>query len=130
MDTEQAHSRCREELARAEIALRQANEAREQIRGELEKLKSRKQEILTRARLAKVRKKVWKSAAPGSHESILDAVSAMETRLAEEEALHGLQRETTRRQSVQDRLEKLERQAEVEQRLEKLRKTKSDAGPV
>ena len=60
MDTEQALARCRQELGQTEIALGQAGEAREHIREELDELKSRKQEILSRARLAKVQKKVWK----------------------------------------------------------------------
>lgn len=122
IEAEHVLVRCRRELDTAKVAFHQAKEARLQMQAELESLNTRKQEIILRAKLAKVQKQVWKSTTSVSGFSILDAVAAIEKRLSEEETLLGLQNDAVQETLLAERLKEHERQSEIERRLDQLRR--------
>lgn len=122
LETEQAHHRQREELTRAEFALQEAQTVRRQLEAELLHLKSRKDEIVTRARLAKTQKGVQRNAtgSRATTPSILDEAADLERRLLEDEA--GLEVQSERlaefkKVSLEERLKNLERDNEIQKRL-------------
>jgi len=98
----------------------------------LEELRAKKDEILSRARVAKTRKKVEKtvSGPADSSRSILDAVARLEGKVEEDEAALEVRREMGREkgQSLDKRLAELETSDSVEQRLAELRKKVKPAG--
>ena len=115
--------------ARGRDALEQARVSREQLVGDMEDLKARKEEIITRARVAGTEKKVQKtiSSPSGSGKGILDEVARMEEKVMEAEAEIDVRREMngrSRRSSLDERLRSLEEEEEVEKRLAELRKRK------
>jgi phage shock protein A len=119
--------RAQEALGSAQAALDEAQEARKQVQESLTELRIKKDEILTRARLAKTQKKVQQSVqGPAkSSGSILDAVSRMENKLREEEAEIQVRREMSggsAKPSLDKKLRALEANAEIEARLAALRK--------
>ena len=105
-----------------------ATTARKRIQEQLEELRAKKNEILTRARVAKVQKKIQStvSGTVGSTGSILDAVAKLEAQIEETEAELEIQAELTGEgsasPSLERRLDELGREAEIENRLADMRK--------
>jgi phage shock protein A len=115
-------------LERAKAAVGNARDARMDLQAQLEELRSKKDEILTRARVARSQRQVEKTVRGpiDSSGSILDAVSRLETQVEESEAELAVQREVGRgaaSPSLERRLEDLEKNAEVEKRFAALKQT-------
>jgi phage shock protein A len=113
-------------LERAKAAVGNAHDARVDLQTQLDELRSKKDEILTRARVARSQKQVEKTVRGpiDSNGSILDAVSRLETQVEETEAEVAVQREVGRgaaSPSLERRLEDLEKNAEVEKRFADLK---------
>ncbi len=108
------------EVARG--ALEKATLSRKKIQQQLEELRTKKDEILTRARIAKVHKKIQNTVEGtiGSGDSILDAVARLEAKIEEAEAELEIQASFTgegTNLSLEKRLEELSSEAEIEKRL-------------
>lgn len=113
-------------LPRTQAAYSDAREGRKQLQAQLEELRAKKDEILTRARVSKTQKKVQKTVQgpAGSSRSILDAVSQMESKIDETEAELEVQKELSGQgggASLEKRLADLEKSSSVEDRLEALK---------
>ncbi len=112
----------------AESSCERATASRKRIQEQLEELKAKKSEILTRARVAKVQKNIQRtvSGTAGSTDSILDAVAKLEAQIEESEAELEIQAELTGEgaasPSLERRLDELGHEAEVENRLAEMRK--------
>ena len=109
-------------LARARSALDSATEARKQLQGQLQELRAKKDELLTRARIAKTQKKVQQTVGGPNQSalSILDTISKMEAKVQEEESELEVQREMSQGKpgpSLEKKLKDLEVSAEVQKRL-------------
>jgi phage shock protein A len=119
--------------ARAGRAYEDARTARIQIEEQLDKLRDKKNEMLTRARIAKAQQKIERtvSGRVDSTVSILDAVARVEGKLEEAEAeleiRRGMQKDGAG-PSTERRLDELERDGEIEKRLDELRKRISRSG--
>ena len=127
IDLEADLGRKEETLARAQGAATNARDARLDLQNELDELRSKKDEILTRARVARTQKQVEKTVRGpvDSSGSILDAVSRLESKVEETEAELAVQREVGRGSvapSLERRLDDLERGSEVENRLAALKR--------
>jgi len=115
----------------ATIALERARAGRERIQKQLEELKVKKDEILTRARVAKTQKKIQATVngSLGSGDSILDAVARLEAGVEKDEAELEIQQELvgegTASQSLEDKLKELENATEIQKRLEELKRRAS-----
>ena len=115
-------------------SLERSTMSRKRIQQQLEELRAKKDEILTRARVAKVQKKIQRSVegTVGSSDSILDAVARLEAGIEETEAELEIQAslvgEGTASPSLDKRLEELDDEAEIEKRLADLKKKASDSG--
>ncbi len=118
----------------AQASAERATMARKHIQDQLKELQGKKNEILTRARVAKVQKKIQRtvSGSVGSTDSILDAVARLEAQVEEAEAELEIQAELTGEgtvsPSLEKRLDELGREAEIEQRLASLREKLSADG--
>ncbi len=125
VDAERAAERAQQNLDRTRQTLERATDARMQVHQQLQDLRSRKDEILARARVAKAQKKVSQSVdgAVGSTDSILDAVARLEHGVAETESELEIRSEINGEPtaSLEQRLIELERNSEVERRLAALR---------
>jgi phage shock protein A len=113
-------------LARAKESSSQAKAAREEVMRQLDELRSKKEEILTRARVAKNQKRVDQtiSSPVNSSASILDAVAQLETKVEESEAELEVKREMGQgvgQPSLEKRLASMEQASEVEKRLAALK---------
>ncbi len=114
-------------VARAGRVYEDAKGARLQIEAQLDELRNKKNEILTRARVAKTRKKIEKTVNGSAYStaSILDAVVRMEDKVEEAEAeleiRSGMDKGGTK-PSLERRLDDLEREAEIDKRLAELKK--------
>lgn len=112
-----------------------ANAARRQIQEQLEELRAKKSELLTRARVARTRKTIQRtvSGSIGSTDSILDAVARLEASVEEDEAELEIQAnlagDVRVNPSLARRLEQLDRDSEIETRLAAL-KAKMPSRPV
>jgi phage shock protein A len=120
-------------VARAGRAYEDARAARMQIEKQLDELRARKNEMLARARLAKTRRRIEKTAGGrvSSTASILDAVAHMEDRIEEAEAELDIRRrlgEGEASPSLEQRLGDIERDGEVEKRLAELKRRISRTG--
>jgi phage shock protein A len=114
-------------VRRAQRAHEDARGARVQIEEQLEELRIRKNEILTRARIARAQTKIEKtvSGSAGSSKSILDAVARLEGKVEEAEAELEVRRGMGNEKatpSLERRLEELEQNEEIEKRLAELKK--------
>lgn len=114
-----------ESQARSDQALQAATEARKQLQQQLQELRAKKDELLTRARVARTQKKVQKTVGGPSEssKSILDAVAKMEAKVQESEAELEVQQEMDAGSggpSLEKKLKDLEVNAEVQKRLEAL----------
>jgi len=114
-------------VARAGRAYEDAKSARMQIEDQLNELRTKKNEIITRARVAKTQQKIEKtvSGRVSSATSILDAVDRMEGKVEEAEAELEIRRGMEKSgvtPSLERRLDELERDSEIEKRLAELKK--------
>lgn len=136
IEAEKAAATIQSNVDCATDSLDHARAARKRIQQQLEELQSKKDEILTRARVAKAQKKIQRtvSGSAGSTESILDAVARLEASIEETEAELEIQAsltgEGTASPSLERRLNELGHEAEIERRLAELRKQVSqETGP-
>jgi phage shock protein A len=119
----------------AQSSCDKATASRKRIQEQLEELKAKKNEILTRARVAKVQKKIQRtvSGSAGSTDSILDAVAKLEAQIEETEAEIEIQAELTGEgtgsPSLEKRLDELGHEAEIENRLAEMRKQLAEEQP-
>jgi len=114
-------------VERAGRAYEDAKTARMQIEEQLNELRSKKDEIITRARVAKTQQKIEKTVGGrvSSTASILDAVVRMEGKVEEAEAELEIRRGMDKggiTPSLERRLDELERDSEIEKRLAELKK--------
>ena len=127
LDAERTAEFSKKNLEVARQSVDRAKTSREQIQQQLEELRAKKDEILTRARVAKVQKKIQAtvSGSAGSSDSILDAVARLEAQIEETEADLEIQASLTGESkaspSLERKLDELDREAQVEQRLAQLR---------
>jgi phage shock protein A len=127
IDAEKASELSERNLEIARQSLDRAQLSRQRIQQQLEELRAKKQEILTRARIAKVQKKIQAtvSGSTGSTDSILDAVARLEAQVEETEAELEIQAsltgEGTAGPSLEKTLEALDQEAQIEKRLAELR---------
>ena len=116
----------------AQRSLERATLSRKRIQEQLSELRTKKDEILTRARVAKVQKKIQStiSGTVGSGDSILDAVARLEAQLEEAEAELEIQAsftgEGTASASLEKRLQELSNEAEIDRRLAQLKQKAGD----
>ena len=112
----------------AQQSLEKAELSRKKIQSQLQELNSRKDEILTRARLAKVQKKIQStvSGSVGCGDSILDSVARLESRLEQQEAeleiQSSLNGQGTSDAALEKRLRELSNEAEISRRLNEIKK--------
>jgi len=110
-----------------ESTLNLATAARKQIQEQLEELRARKREIITRATVAKTRKKIQKTVdgSLDSTDSILDAVSRLEANVQETEAELEIQArlagDARINPSLERKLAALNNNSEVEERFAALK---------
>ena len=114
-------------VVRSRRAHEDARAARLQIEEQLEELRTKKNEILARARVAKTQQKIEKtvSGRTSSAASILDAVMRLENKVEEAEAELEIRRGMDKggvAPSLERRLDELERDSEIEKRLAELKK--------
>jgi len=114
-------------VSRASRAYDDARSARVQIEEQLNELRNKKNEILTRARVAAAQQKIERtvSGPVNSAASILDAVMRLEGKVEEAEAELEIRRTLDKggvTPSLERRLEALERDDEIEKRLAELKK--------
>ncbi len=119
-------------VCRAERAYEEAQNARMQIEKQLEELRTKKNEILTRARIASTQQKIEKtvSGRASSTNSILDAVVRLEGKVEEAEAELEIRRGMDAggaTPSLERRLDELEKNDEIEKRLAALKKKIGDS---
>jgi len=127
IEAEKAAELAHKNLEIARQSLDRANLNRQRIQQQLEELRAKKNEILTRARVAKVQKKIQATVggSAGSTDSILDAVARLEAQVEETEAELEIQAsltgEGTAGPSLERKLEELDQEAAIEKRLAALR---------
>lgn len=97
--------------------------SRKKIQAQLDELRSKKSELLTRARVAKAQSKIQRtvSGSVGSTDSILDAVARLEANIEETEAQLEIQANLTgdysANPSLERKLDELSHESEVDKRL-------------
>jgi phage shock protein A len=121
-----------EAVLRAQSSYQDAQDARLQIEAQLKELRIKKNEILTRARIASAQRKIEKTVGgrTASANSILDAVVNLENKVEEAEAELEIRRSMDRggaTPSLERRLEELELNEEIEKRLSELKKKIGDS---
>ncbi len=125
-------ARLAEVVATANNSYAEAHSARIQTQNQLDDVRAKKDEILTRARLARSQRKIQRTVQgpSASTGSILDAVSRMESQLEEQEAELAVRKEMTGgggSASLDRRIDDLHKRQEVERRLAALKaKIKGD----
>lgn len=116
----------------SQSAFVKARQVREQLQKNLSELSSRKDEILTRHRRAKLEKQMldrFDNVSADTSKSILDAVARMEAGVDLDQARIEVQNEVSKTLGSTfdiDSLERIENNAEVDRRLDELRKRTSD----
>ncbi len=127
IDLERTLATKQDALARAQATYGDAKQAREQVQAQLEELRVKKDEILTRSRVAKNQQNVEKtvSGPASSTGSILDSVARLEAQVEEAEAGLEVRREMSAGESggpsLEKRLDDLEKNTEVDKRLAALK---------
>jgi phage shock protein A len=127
IEVEKALSICQQNVDISTDAMDHATAARKKIQRQLEELRSKKDEILTRARVAKAQQKIQRtvSGSVGSSGSILDAVARLEASIEEAEAELEIQANLTgdsaASPSLEKRLAELSHEDEIESRLQAIR---------
>lgn len=110
-------------------SLDHANAARRRIQQQIDELRTRKEDILTRARIAKTQKKIQRtvSGSAGSTDSILDAVARLEAGVEQAEAELEIQAGMTgalaSTPTLERRLRQLDHDNEVDARLSQIRQS-------
>ena len=108
----------KESLVRAEAALKDAHDTRLQLADQLEELKVRRDEMLTRARVASTQTQIRETVLkPGK--GLLEEVARVEERLDKDESQLEIHHEIAGPQqgSLDERLRRLQREAEIDERL-------------
>lgn len=127
IQAERASDFSQKNLEIAQSSLERATLSRKRIQEQLAELRTKKDEILTRARVAKVQKKIQStiSGTVGSGDSILDSVARLEAKIEEAEAeleiQAGFTGEGTASASLEKRLRELSNEAEIDKRLAELK---------
>ncbi len=119
----------REDAVAAARAVRdEAHDARVQLQAQLDEIRSKKDELLTRSRVVRSQEKVQRTVQgpAASSGSILDAVARMESHLEEKEAALAVRKDLATGaaagvSSLEQRLDKLAVRQEVDRRLAALR---------
>jgi len=121
-------ARCAELVATANSSYSDAHSARVQTQKQLDEVRSKKAEILTRARVARSQEKIQRTVQgpAASTGSILDAVSRMEALVEEKEATLAVRKELGQTggaggAALEQRIEDLHKQQEIERRLAALK---------
>jgi len=121
-------ARCSQAVATANQCFSDAHSARVQTQKQLDEVRAKKDEILTRARVVQSQEKIQRTVQgpAASSGSILDAVSRLETRLEEQEAGLAVRKELGQSggggtAALEQRIEDLHRQQEIERRLEAMK---------
>ena len=112
-------------VATANSSYSDAHHARVQTQRQLDEIRSKKDEILTRARVAKSQEKIQRTVQgpAASTGSILDAVSRMEARVEEQESELAVRKEMAggpANASLEQRIEDLHTKTEVDRRMAEL----------
>ncbi|MCF7955605.1 MAG: PspA/IM30 family protein [Phycisphaerae bacterium] len=108
-------------------SLDHATASRKKIQTQLDELSAKKDEILTRARVAKTQQKIQRtvSGSIGSTDSILDAVARLESGVEEAEAQLEVQAnlagDYSASPTLERKLDELSHESEIENRLKKIR---------
>lgn len=108
-------------------SLDHATASRKKIQTQLDELASKKEEILTRARVAKAQQKIQRTVTGsiGSTDSILDAVARLESGVEEAEAQLEVQAnlagDYSASPTLERKLDELSQESEIENRLKKIR---------
>jgi phage shock protein A len=108
-------------------SLDHATASRKKIQTQLNELAAKKDEILTRARVAKAQQKIQRtvSGSVGSTDSILDAVARLESNVEEAEAQLEVQAnlagDYSASPTLERKLDELSNESEIENRLKKIR---------
>lgn len=125
-------ARCSAAVATANQSYSDAHGARVQTQKQLDEVRAKKNEILTRARVVQSQEKIQRTVQgpSASTGSILDAVSRMESQLEEKEAGLAVRKELGQSggggtASLEQRIEDLHKQSEIERRLEALKTKQS-----
>ena len=127
IQAEHASDFSQKNLEIAQRSLERATLSRKRIQEQLVELRTKKDEILTRARVTKVQKKIQStvSGTVGSGDSILDAVARLEAQIEEAEAELEIQAsftgEGTASTSLEKRLQELSNETEIDRRLAELK---------
>ena len=110
-------------LTRAEAALKDAHDARLQLAGQLEELKVRRDELLSRVRSASAQTQARETLQKPA-EGLLAEVARVEEKLDKDESQLEIHHEIAgpRQGSLDERLRRLQREAEFDERLGKLHK--------
>ncbi|MBN1125240.1 MAG: PspA/IM30 family protein [Sedimentisphaerales bacterium] len=128
IDAEKMASVAQQNVDMATDSLDHAAAARKRIQQQLDELQAKKDELLTRARVAKTQQKIQRtvSGSAGSTDSILDAVARLETGVEEAEAQLEIQShlagEGSGNGTLERKLSELVHDSEIEKRMEQLRK--------
>jgi phage shock protein A len=121
VEAEQALLRKDEALKRAQGRVEQTRSARQQRQAQLDELRSKKGELVARARMMRLQNKGLKAVAGASASSvgIVDTFGQMETKIRQGEAEADSRQDLAQPQEapLEQRLERLQRDAEVEKRL-------------
>ncbi len=134
IDAERSAAQAHDAVGGAEATRLQAEGARQQIQRQLEELRSKRNEILTRSRVAQTRQKIQRTVggSAGTTDTILDAVARLEAGVEEVEAELEIQSRLTggpaTGPSLEARLSELEGQAQIESRLAELRRSVEGEG--
>jgi len=127
IQAEHASDFSQKNLEIAQRSVERATLSRKRIQEQLAELRTKKDEILTRARVAKVQKNIQStiSGTVGSGDSILDSVARLEAKIEEAEAEIEIQAsftgERTASVSLEKRLRELSNEAEIDRRLAELK---------
>ncbi|MBN1817346.1 MAG: PspA/IM30 family protein [Sedimentisphaerales bacterium] len=133
IDAEKMASVAQQNADMATDSLDHATAARKRIQQQLDELHAKKDELLTRARVAKTQQKIQRtvSGSAGSTGSILDAVARLEAGVEEAEAQLEIQShlagEGSGNATLERKLSELAHDSEIEKRMEQLRKQLSPA---
>lgn len=132
LDLEKALEQKVDACKRAQESYESARAVRQQIQKKLEETRTKQDEILTRARLAKTQKKIEQTISSPVHssDSILDAIERLESKVEQAEAELAVERELAEGDqpdiALQQRLEQLEMDQEVESRFAALKNKLAD----
>ena len=128
IDLERVITLAQQNYDRAVDALDHAHVSRKRISRQLDELRSKKQELLTRAKIVKAQKKIQRSVTGGigCTDSILDSVARLEANVEEAESQLEIQAcmsgDDFSTASLDRQLREMDHEAEIEKRLAQIRK--------